>query len=96
MLKINSSVPKTFSRYARKNTINARHVRAADLFVFTTLGTAVQASRIPFWQLHDVGITAAFATMCIKSMVEMMKTKSLLAPIKKRALNIKKSSVHDV
>lgn len=90
MMRINSVISKHASRYIRKNTINAKYSKNKDLALVSGLALGVQLMRLPSWQVSDIGITTACATLAIKGFCEAIKNKFALKPIKKRAMDIKK------
>ena len=92
MLKINP-ITKSINRYCLKNTINARYNRNMDMAMFSGAGLGVQFFRLPAWEIHDLGITSALATLALRGICEALKNRILLSPVIKRAKNIKKASV---
>ena len=92
MLKVNSIIPKTVKRYSLKNTISGKYNRSKDVATISTLATTVQIGRIPFWGLHDIGLTAVLATITLGSIKNLMNIRTSLQPIVERAKAIKKAS----
>lgn len=92
MLKINSTIPKTFTRYCKKNTINAMYNKNMDCALVTGLATNAQLFRLPFWQIEDIGITAFLGAIFLKSVVESFALSKQLNKIRQRAISIKNSN----
>ena len=92
MLKINSLIPKSTKRYILKNTVQKKIEKNTDLALLGAVGVTTQVARIASWDVQDIAITSFFATLFVKSFVNLFKNRLDYNLIKKRAVSIKKAS----
>ena len=90
VLKISQNFQHQVSRYLNKNTVSARYNKNMDAATVSGILTGAQVLRLGNWEPHDIGITAMFSAITIRSISNAFKEFVALRPIKKRAIQIKK------
>lgn len=91
-MKIYSNFKQSANRYLLKNTVRAKYNRNMDTALISGLITGGEVFRIPYWDPHDIGITAFMGSVYLRSIGKAIKHLIELQPIRKRAIKIKKSS----
>lgn len=92
MLKISPKITKPVQRYFMKNTVRAKYDRNMDTALVSGVAGVTEMLRLPVWEPHDIGIFAFVGTLYLKSVSKAFRCLKELQPIRKRAIQIKKSA----
>ena len=92
MIKINPKIEQPVKRYFQKNTVRAKYNRNMDMALRSGLAAGAEVFRLPHWEPHDIGLTALFGSLYLRSASRALKHLIELQPIRKRAIQIKKAA----